>query len=205
MRFQHTLRRPIQWLDELRDDVRFAFRALTRSPGFTSVAVLTLALGIGANSAIFAVAVATLLRPLSFTDADRLVMLHERTPTVDRGTVAPFEAADWAEFNHTFDAMAAINNSRRAIIGTDGSGEQIPMQTVGVRFFDVFRVRPSVGRTFVPSDDHLNPDALVLSEHVWRTRFGSDPGIVGRRIRIVRRRCPFPARRRTLEARCDAR
>src|SRR5215471_13185286 len=70
-----------RWLDDLRDDVRFAFRQLTRSPGFTSVAVLTLALGIGANSAIFALADATLLRPLSFTDADRLVMLHERTPT----------------------------------------------------------------------------------------------------------------------------
>jgi hypothetical protein len=82
-----------QWLDELRDDVRFALRQVTRSPGFTSVAVLTLALGIGANSGIFALADATLLRPLSFTDADRLVMLHERTPTVDRGTVAPFEAA----------------------------------------------------------------------------------------------------------------
>ena len=173
-----------QWLDESRDDVRFAFRQLSRLPGFTAVAVLTLALGIGANSAIFALADATLLRPLSFTDADRLVMLHERTPTVDRGTVAPFEAADWAEFNHTFEAMAAINNSRRAIIGADGSGEQIPMQTVGVRFFDVFRVRPIAGRTFLPSDDHLNPDALVLSEHVWRTRFGSNPGILGRRIRI---------------------
>ena len=176
--------RTTRWLDEWRDDVRFALRQLTRSPGFTSVAALTLALGIGANSAIFALADATLLRPLPFSDADRLVMLHERTPTVDRGTVAPFEAADWAEFNHTFEAMAAMNTSRRAIIGADGSGEQIPMQTVGVRFFDVFRVRPIAGRTFILSDDHTNPDALVLSEHVWRTRFGSSPDILGRRIRI---------------------
>jgi putative ABC transport system permease protein len=176
--------RVTHWLDELRDDVRFAFRQLTRSPGFASVAVATLALGIGANSAIFALADATLLRPLAFPDADRLVMLHERTPTNDRGRVAPFEAADWAEFNRTFEAMAAMNTARRALIGADGSGEQIRMQMVGVQFFDVFPVRPIVGRTFVPSDDHPNPDALVLSEHVWRIRFGSDPDIVGRRIRI---------------------
>ena len=173
-----------QSLDVLRDDVRFAVRQLTRSPGFTSVAVLTLALGIGANSAIFALADATLLRPLPYADADRLVMLHERTRTVDRGTVAPFEAADWVELNRTFEAMAAFNNSRRALIDSDGSGEQIPMQTVGVRFFDVFRVRPIVGRTFLPSDDRSNPDALVVSEHLWRSRFGSTPDIVGRRIRI---------------------
>src|SRR5262245_5556967 len=173
-----------QSLDEFRDDVRLAFRHLTRSPGFTSITVLTLALGIGANSAIFALADATLLRPLSYPDADRLVMLHERTPTVDRATVAPFEAADWVELNRTFEAMAAFNSSRRALIDPDGSGEQIPMQMVGVRFFDVFRVRPIAGRTFLPSDDHSNPDALVLSEGLWRSRFGSDPDIVGRRIRI---------------------
>jgi len=176
--------RIVRCLDEFRDDVRLAFRQLTRAPGFASVAVLTLALGIGANSAIFALADATLLRPLSYADADRLVMLHERTPTVDRATVAPFEAADWVELNRTFEAMAAFNTSRRALIDPDGSGEQIPMQTVGVRFFDVFRVRPIAGRTFLPSDDHSNPDALVLSEHLWRSRFGSSPDIVGRRIRI---------------------
>src|SRR5262245_25499409 len=173
-----------QWLDELREDVRFALRQVTRSPGFTCVAVLTLALGIGANSAIFALADATLLRPLSLVDADRLVMLHERTPTVDRDTVAPFEAADWAERNRSFEAMAGMNSSRRAIIGADGSGEQIAIQMVGVRFFDVFRVRPILGRTFQASDDQPNPDALVLSEQLWRTRFGSDPDILGRRIRI---------------------
>jgi len=173
-----------QLLDDLRDDVRLSCRQLTRSPGFTAVAVLALALGIGANSAIFALADATLLRPLSYADADRLVMLHERTPTADRATVAPFEAADWVELNRTFEAMAAVNGSRRALVDPDGSGEQIPMQTVGVRFFDVFRVRPIVGRTFLPSDDHSNADALVLSEHLWRSRFGSRPDVVGRTIRI---------------------
>src|SRR5262245_44066982 len=102
-----------QRLEDLRNDVRFAIRQLCRAPGFTFVAALTLALGIGANSAIFALADATLLRPLSLVDADRLVMLHERTPTVDRDTVAPFEAADWAERNRSFEAMAGMNSSRR--------------------------------------------------------------------------------------------
>jgi putative ABC transport system permease protein len=183
-RKRDRMMRITQWLDEFHDDIRFALRQLRRSPGFTLVTVVTLALGIGANSAIFALADATLIRPLPFPGADRLVMIHEHTDRLDRGVVAPFEVADWIDRNRTFETMAAVTSNRRAIIGADGTGAQIPTQMVTAHFFDVFRVTPIAGRTFLPSDDHPNPDAVVLSERIWKGRFGGDPGLVGRRIRI---------------------
>jgi hypothetical protein len=163
-----------QWIGDVRDDVVVAIRRLRQSPGFTLVAVLTLALGIGANSALFALADAALLRPLPFPDAGRLVMIHEHAATVERGTVAPFEVAEWVARNRTFESMAAIAFSERAITSGDGTGEQVATQTVSARFFDVFRVRPIAGRTFLPSDDHPNAEAAVLSERFWRTRLGGD-------------------------------
>ena len=123
-----------QWFDEFRDDVTFATRQLRRSPGFTLVAALTLALGIGANSAIFALADATLIRPLPFSNADRLVMLWEHADSVDRSVVAPFEFDAWNTRNHVFGSMAAVSLSARAMTGQDGAGEQIQSQTVSVGF-----------------------------------------------------------------------
>src|SRR5262252_7852781 len=114
-RKRNRIMRITQWLDDFRSDVLVAIRRLKQSPGFTAVAVLTLALGIGANSAIFALADATLLRPLQFPEADRLVMLHERTPTIDRSVVAPFEAAEWIARNRTFESMAAVSSNKRTI------------------------------------------------------------------------------------------
>jgi len=171
-----------RWLDEFQDDVTFSLRQLRRSPGFALVTIVTLALGIGANSAIFALADATLIRPLPFRDADRLVMIHDRTPTFDSGTVAPYEFAAWSTRNSTFESMTSIAANQRTITAVDGTGEQILTQTVSVRFFDVFGVRPLVGRTFLADDDRPAADAVVLGEGIWRSRFGGDPSIVGRQI-----------------------
>src|SRR5260370_11450601 len=175
--------RVIQWCEEFRDDVVVAVRQLKRSPGFTAIAATTLALGIGANSALFALADATLLRPLRFPDADRLVMIHEHAPTIDRGVVAPVEAVQWAARTRAFESMAAVFGNKRAMTGRDGTGEPVDTQTVSARFFDVFRVVPIAGRTFLPSDDHPNADVVVLSERLWRNRFGGDPGVIGRQIK----------------------
>jgi putative ABC transport system permease protein len=183
-RKRNRIMRITQWLDDLRDDVILAIRRLKQSPGFTAVAVLTLALGIGANSAIFALADATLLRPLDFPDADRLVMIHERTPTTDRGVVAPFEADEWIRRNTTFEGMAGMFVGRRAMTGADGIGEQIVTATVSSRFFDVFRLAPLAGRTFLPADDRVDGDAVILSEHLWKGRFAGDPALVGRQVTI---------------------
>jgi putative ABC transport system permease protein len=183
-RKRNRIMRITQWLDDFRSDLLVAIRRLKQSPGFTAVAVVTLALGIGANSAIFALADATLLRPLQFPDADRLVMLHERTPTIDRTVVAPFETVEWISRNKTFEAMAGVFGGKRAMTGADGIGEQIDTQMVSSRFFDVFRVAPIAGRTFLPADDRPDGAVVVLSERLWKGRFAGDPALIGSQVTI---------------------
>src|SRR5262245_46707232 len=141
-----------QRFEEFRDDVIGALRQMKASPAFTIVAALTLALGIGANSAIFALADATFLRPLPFTSpADRLVMLWEPSNGI-RIQTTPLDYRDWAEQNRTFDAMAGFVGGAVTIAGADGTVEQLPSQSVTTRFFDVLGVTPVAGRTFLPTD-----------------------------------------------------
>ena len=177
------------WLEELRADIRFAVRQLRSAPGFTAVAALTLALGIGANSAMFALADATLLRPLPFADPERLVLMEERSANhrgALRSRIAPLNVLDWSEQNRTFEMMAAVyvppGGGGPAMTVGDGMPEIVPNQTVTARFFDVFQVRPILGRTFQPADETENAAVVVLSEAFWRARLGADPTIVGRAI-----------------------
>ena len=142
-----------QRLEEFRDDVTFAFRQMRATPGFTIVAALTLALGIGANSAIFALADAAFLRPLPFTTPhDRLFMLWERYPNGYLSQVTPPDYGDWAEQTRTFDAMAAFLFDNAALIGADGLPEQVRSQSVTTAYFEILGVTPLAGRTFLPSD-----------------------------------------------------
>jgi putative ABC transport system permease protein len=173
-----------RWIEEFASDVKYALRQLRGSPAFTTVAALTLALGVGANSAIFALADATLIRPLPFATPERLLMLWERAPTTSRGVVAPFEFVEWNGRNRSFEAIAAIGVGERAAVGADGMAVQIPAQTVTVRFFDVLGVKPIAGRTFLAVDDRPNPDVVVLSEGFWRNRFAGDPAVIGRAITL---------------------
>ena len=176
-----------QFIEELRADVTSAFRQMRAFPGFTAVATLTLALGIGANSAIFALADATFLRPLPFTAPhDRLVMVWERYPNGFLSQVSPLDFADWADQNQSFDAMAAFLANSVALIGPDGAAEQVTSQMVSARFFDILGVTPIAGRTFVLSDT-VEPNSVVLSEGFWRRRFGADPTLVGRSITVAGR------------------
>jgi putative ABC transport system permease protein len=176
--------RMTQWLGELRGDIRFALRQLRRAPGFTAVAALTLALGIGANSAIFALVDATLLRPVPFAGPERLVAVSERTRQFPRGGVSSANFADWQRRQRTFESMAGVFQYPRRLTLPDGTVEQVPAQQVTPRFFDVLRIRPLAGRTFVPEDEALPPNVTVISERLWRTQFSSDPAIVGRAVRI---------------------
>ena len=175
-----------QWLEELRTDLIFAVRQLRASPAFALVAAATLALGIGANSAIFALVDATLLRPLPFDQPDRLVMIWERNDTSSRGRVAPLNLLDWNERNRTFDGMAGFAPGVGGMVmnGADGTSETVARQWVTSGFFDVLGVRPIAGRVFLPSDDERNANVAVMSEAFWRTRFGADPAVVGRVIRL---------------------
>jgi len=172
-----------RWLEELRDDVTGAFRQMRVSPAFTGVAVLTLTLGIGGNSAIFALADATFLRPLPFTSpASRLVMLWEPNNGLLIQTT-PLDFKDWAEQNRTFDAMAAFSYvGPVGLAGVDGTTELVSSQSVTARFFEVLGVTPVAGRTFRRSDDGTG--VVVLSEAFWRDRFGADPTLIGRPITL---------------------
>ncbi len=173
-------------LGDLWQDLRYAARMLRKQPGFTAAAVLTLALGIGANGAIFALVDAILLRPLPLPDPARLVMLWERSGTSPRDRVAPLNLLDWNDRNRTFDSMAGFIPSVGGMVlsSPDGTTETVRRQWVTAGFFDVLGVRAIAGRTFLPSDDYRRSNIVVLSETFWRTRFGSDPGLVGRDLRL---------------------
>jgi putative ABC transport system permease protein len=175
-----------RWIDDLGHDLSFALRQLNRAPAFTAVTAVTLALGIGANSAIFALVDATVLRPLPFSDPGRLVLISERTPTSPRSRVAPLNLLDWSERNRTFEVMAACVPGVGGMVmnGRDGTAETVPRQWVTVGFFDVLGVRAIAGRTFSPSDDARRANVVVLSEAFWRTRFDADPKVVGQDIRL---------------------
>jgi putative ABC transport system permease protein len=175
-----------RWLAEFPGDVKFAMRQLRRSPAFTLIAALTVALGIGANSAIFSLVDATLLRPLPFPEPERLVMIWERDAMSRRDSVAPLNLLDWNERNRTFDAVAGFIPGVGGMVmaGKDGTAETVPRQWVLAGVFEALGVRAIVGRTFLWSDDRQRVNAVVLSEAFWRTRFNGDPGVVGRDIRL---------------------
>ena len=173
-------------LEELGHDLKFAFRQLRHSPGFTAVAALTLALGIGANSAIFALVDATLLRPLPYAQPDRLVALWEKTAANPHGFVSPLNMQDWVTRGRTFEKIAGFTPVVGGMVmaGADGNAETVSRQWVTAGIFDVLGVTPIVGRTFSQEDDAKRVNVVVLSEPLWRTRFNADPGIVGRQLRL---------------------
>jgi len=177
-----------QWLDERKADVTFALRQLKGSPAFTAVAVLTLALGIGANSAIFALADATLIRPLPYRQPDRLVMIWSRNPTVPRAGISPLDLRDFEQQSPSFEALAAVSfgaGGGPLLEGPDGSLQSADRQSVTARFFDVLGVAPVAGRTFLPSDAAQGAaPVIVMGEGLWRRRFNGDPSLVGRQVRL---------------------
>ena len=174
------------WLEEFRSDLKFALRQLKNSPAFTLVATLTLALGIGANSAIFALVDATLLRPLPYREADRLVTIWEKSPTAERSYVSPLNMIDWNGRSRTFATIAGFIPSVGGMVmaGADGNAETVSRQWVSAGIFDVLGVKPIAGRTFTADDEARRANAIVMSEAFWRTRYNADPGIVGREIRL---------------------
>jgi putative ABC transport system permease protein len=173
-----------QFLGELRDDVKFALRQLKRAPAFTLVAAITLALGIGANSAMFALVDAALLRPLPFPDPDRLAVVWESFKAFPRTGVSSANLRDWIERNLTFQSIAGGLGFPRRMTAADGTVEMIPAMQVTTQYFDVLGAKPILGRTFLPSDVAMPPNAAVMSEGLWRTRFGADPGVVGRTVQL---------------------
>jgi predicted permease len=166
-------------------DLRYAARIVLRAPGFATVAVLTLALGIGANTAIFTVVNALLIRPLPYAQADRLVMvwqdLRERGGPPDEWAT-PGNYADWRKEKNIFDDVAVISGWRPTLTG-GVEPEAIPGEQVSHEYFSVLGITPMLGRTFTASDDAPNAARVaVIGSGLWRRRFGADPAIVGQRV-----------------------
>jgi predicted permease len=176
----------VGWLDEGARDFRYALRMLRRSPGFTIVAVLTLALGIGANTAIFSVVNSVLIRPLPYHDPAGLVMVWENDslhPT-PHNTVSPPNFLDWQSRNTVFSDMAYIFDERDSLTG-NGEPEEVVVQDVSANFFSVLGVNPILGLGFTPENGHAGHDnVVILGYGLWKERFGGDPAIVGKSIAL---------------------
>jgi predicted permease len=177
--------RGVALFDELRQDVRYALRGLRKSPGFTAVAILSLALGIGANTTIFTFVNAVLLRPLPYPGSDRLVILRERPPGAE-GTVNvhPLNFLEWRARAGSFEALALVQAPPLNVIGANGAEQIARVQTTS-ELFRVFGVGPTQGRVFTPEETQPGShDVVILGHGFWQRWFGGDPAVVGRRLAV---------------------
>lgn len=172
-------------------EMRHAVRVLAKTPGFTATVVLTLALGIGANSAVFSAIDAVLLRPLPFPNADRLVRIEQRSPKVSQTFVAPIRLIDWARRNSTFQSITGYYSQDDSETSGD-LPERVKRAFVARRFLEVWGIAPQLGRDFRPDEEHFGgPSAILISDRFWRRRFNADPGVVGRSLRLGGRSGPI--------------
>ena len=176
-------RRFSRLVGELVRDVTMGVRLLRRSPGFAAIAILTLALGIGANTAIYSVLDAVLLRPLPYPEPDRLVMVSEVNDTSGQNSVAGGVFLDWRTHARRFDALTLVAPVRFNLRG-DGPPERLVGEEVSHEFFRVLGIPPLLGRGFLPDDDRPGGrnDVVVITEELWQSHFGGDRSVVGRRI-----------------------
>lgn len=174
----------IPTVDELRGDLIFAARRLRKNAAFTAAAVLTLALGIGANTAIFSICNAVLFKALPYSDPDRIVMLWETMGNGQRITVAPANFVDWRKASRSFSGMAAIN-SFGFTLGSQNEPVRLTGASVSADFFSLLGVRFAFGRSFSPDEDLPGKNHVaILSHRLWQERFGADKAIIGRSFRL---------------------
>jgi predicted permease len=178
----------LQWLDDLMRDVRLGMRQLRRTPGFTVVAILTLALGIGANTAIFSVVDHLFFRPFPFQQPDRLTVVHEVLRLGDRPARAtPVSLAHFREWRRSWQSvedLAAIGGTRMSLTGA-GDPERVETSRVSANLFSLIGVLPRMGRTFTAEEDQRGRDhVILLSDDFWRRRFDADPRVVGRTVTL---------------------
>ncbi len=172
--------------DQLNADLRYGFRNMLHSRGFTTVAVLTLALGIGANSAMFGILYGLLYRPLPFPDDGRLAMVHMNFAPQNnrRGTLSVADFVDWQNANTTFEQVATYTTSRFTLTG-ERQAEEVGGAVVSADFFSILGSKPILGRTFEPGDDSATaPNLVVIGASLWQRRFGAIPDVIGRVIEI---------------------
>src|SRR5688572_28363417 len=176
----HESRRVV-WLDELRQDVRYAWRTLRRSPGFTAVAVLTLTIGVGANTAIFSVVNAVLLRPLPYREPGSLVLIEPG----EIGLSPQWAMSAWRDRARTLSSMAGFNGPRPATLITDRTPEQVHVTDVTWNLLSFLGVAPSIGRDFVEADAAAGATAVaIVSDELWRRQLGGDATAIGRTVTV---------------------
>jgi putative ABC transport system permease protein len=173
-----------QPMNGLLQDLRYAMRQLRKSPGFTAIAVLTPALGIGANSAVFSAIDAILLKPLPFPHGDELMLVRQYVPKEKSPSpfVAPVRLEDWNRMNSTFQALTGYDTED--VSETSGElPQKITRAGVSPRFLPVWGIAPSLGRDFAPEEERFGgPDAALISDRLWRNQFHSDPNAVGKKL-----------------------
>jgi len=178
-------RRKSNFVSDAMQDVRFALRMFAKNPAFTAIAMLALALGIGANSAIFTVVDSILLRPLPFKSPEQLVMIWENATHLGfpKDTPSPANFLDWRQQSTVFEGMAAFVERSFNLTGV-GEPERLDGRRVSANLFDVLGLSPVLGRTFVADEDKPGTKVAILSESLWKRRFGGDPSVIGRAITL---------------------
>ena len=173
-----------RWMDTVLRNLRYSFRTLSKSPGYALTVVLTLALGIGANSAVFSAIDAVLLKPLPFPDGDQLVSLESRSPKLQAPLLAPIRLEEWNRMNTTFQAISGYYVED----DSETSGElpeRLRSALTAPRFLQVFGVAPELGRDFSPAEEHFGgPNALLISHRLWQRRFGGNANVIGKSLRV---------------------
>src|SRR5215207_5821995 len=171
-------------MDSILKDIRYGLRGLLKHPGFPAIVVITLALGIGASTAIFSVVNSVLLRRLPYKTAERLVAIQELSPSGTRVQVTAANFLDWRAQNTVFEYLAAIKTTTTNLALSDGA-ERLELAQTSANFFDVFGVGPQYGRLFLPQDEVAGHEPVVVLSHaLWLRRFGGDPAIVGKPITL---------------------
>jgi len=171
-------------MSTLLQDLKYGLRMLAKSPGFTAVAVITLALGIGANTAIFSIVNGVLLNPLPYPEPDRLVALYSRTPDSPRWSISYPNFLDWVRDNRSFSALAAYRGDDLNLTGI-GEPERVTAEMISASFFPMLGVNPVIGRLFRPEEDQVGAAPVVLiSGGLWKRKFGSSPEALGKSITL---------------------
>ena len=171
-------------MNTLFQDLRYGLRTLANSRGFTAVAVLTLALGIGANTALFSVINGVLLNPLRYADPDRLISIYARNAQGQNWSISYPNFLDWVRDNHSFSGLAAWRSEDFNLTGI-GESERSPANMISANFFDLLGVRPVFGRTFLPEEDQVGAKPVALiSSGLWKRKFGSSPEALGKTLTL---------------------
>ncbi|HEX8798266.1 MAG TPA: ABC transporter permease, partial [Terriglobales bacterium] len=164
-------------------DLRYAIRQLAKSPGFAIISILTLALGIGANTAIFSVVNGVLLNPLPYPQPDRIVVLFHDKPAFRTGSISYPNFDDWRRENQSFSSMAAYRQMGGVTLSGNGEPEAVTGQMISNGFFEILGITPVLGRTFTADEDRLGANPTVMiSEGLWKRKFASDPRVLGKTV-----------------------